>query len=723
MRSLRGIVDQYRKSLGAVVLVTMTLPVAVLILVLTALSYVQLLRVEQQDVVEQLSDQRRLPVALVSRVVGRADPAERQALAELLVRPDAESLLPADTFVVRTSDGALVAGEPLPPGLWSAVTARGEGDGVIQFGAVLVSVRRVPEVGWTLMTAYPLHEVRAHAWHAARGLFVLAGVSVFGALVIMYVVIRRLVSSRLEDLAATTHLLAAGDRTVRAATDRDDELGGLAVAFNRMAETLASHEAVQARNAQELEQKVQERTAQLAAQARDLQRVLDAARQGFITIDLAGQMSPSRSRIVERWLGACDTNLFQEYVAFVDQVAAEWLEIGLQAVAEDNLPRELTLAQLPRRLRTASGVLDIEYIPIDEDGRLVNLLVVLTDVTGQIERERIEREQQEVVAIFQRISANPWSFSDFFDECKQMIGLLESKPPAPVALRIIHTLKGNCATFGITSMELVCHEAEDQAKVEGLTPDVVHGVVTTWHAVQARVRTLLPEKRAATISVSEVEYRALVERIREVAPATDLLDTLETWQLEPVRDRLETLADHARRLADRLGKGPLVVQVDAHDVRLEPARWSSFWAALQHAVRNAIDHGLESEPERLLAGKPSTGRLTLETTVTDGRVVIAVQDDGRGIPWDRVAERARAMGLPADTPEALEEALFVDGLSTRDVVTTISGRGVGMSALLAEVRARGGAIHIQSARGSGTRIEIGVPLQSERYVLRWSSAA
>ena len=87
-----------------------------------------------------------------------------------------------------------------------------------------------------------------------------------------------------------------------------------------------------------------------------------------------------------------------------------------------------------------------------------------------------------------------------------------------------------------------------------------------------------------------------------------------------------------------------------------------------------------------------------------------IADDGRGIEWSRIAERARAMGLSSDDPAQLIEALFADGLSTRDEVTEVSGRGVGMGALRAACRARGGDVSIDSVPGRGTTIECRFPL-------------
>jgi two-component system, chemotaxis family, sensor kinase CheA len=90
----------------------------------------------------------------------------------------------------------------------------------------------------------------------------------------------------------------------------------------------------------------------------------------------------------------------------------------------------------------------------------------------------------------------------------------------------------------------------------------------------------------------------------------------------------------------------------------------------------------------------------------DNEVVLAIADDGSGIQWDSIRARALRLGLPAMTKTDLVEAMFTDGVTTRDAATDISGRGVGLSALRHAVRALGGTIEVTSMAGSGTRLEM-----------------
>src|SRR5690606_28516469 len=135
-------------------------------------------------------------------------------------------------------------------------------------------------------------------------------------------------------------------------------------------------------------------------------------------------------------------------------------------------------------------------------------------------------------------------------------------------------------------------------------------------------------------------------------------------KLEPTAVRLERIAGQARSVASRLGKGELDITIEASNLFLDPERWGSFWSSFIHVVRNCVDHGLERPETRRELGKATHGRLELATRLEGQSVVIEIADDGAGIDWDRVRDKAKELGLPHADRAELEEALFGDGLTT-----------------------------------------------------------
>lgn len=134
---------------------------------------------------------------------------------------------------------------------------------------------------------------------------------------------------------------------------------------------------------------------------------------------------------------------------------------------------------------------------------------------------------------------------------------------------------------------------------------------------------------------------------------------------------------------------------------------------LTHLVRNSLDHGIESPEKREAQGKPAKGTITLRAEHQGGNIVIEVSDDGAGLNREKILAKAIEKGIPA--PENMPDhdvwqLIFAPGFSTADVVTDVSGRGVGMDVVKRNINEMGGRIEISSALGFGTRMTIRLPL-------------
>ncbi len=136
---------------------------------------------------------------------------------------------------------------------------------------------------------------------------------------------------------------------------------------------------------------------------------------------------------------------------------------------------------------------------------------------------------------------------------------------------------------------------------------------------------------------------------------------------------------------------------------------------LTHLVRNSIDHGLETPAERVAAGKPEMGIVSLNAFHEGGNIVVEVSDDGRGLDKDRIYRKAIDRGLlsendPMPADDVLHNYIFHPGFSTAAAVTDLSGRGVGMDIVKQAVQGLGGAISLSSTPGKGSRFRIRLPL-------------
>ena len=190
------------------------------------------------------------------------------------------------------------------------------------------------------------------------------------------------------------------------------------------------------------------------------------------------------------------------------------------------------------------------------------------------------------------------------------------------------------------------------------------------------------------------------------------------WTFPSAQRAFSRLESQVGRIATSLGKSVRFGLAET-DVRVNVAQLEPFMDSLVHVARNAIDHGLEPAAVRAQLGKQSIGTVSVDARVEADRFIVALADDGAGIAWERVASKARALGLPAESHADLEAALFTDGFSTRDSVTSLSGRGVGLAAVKAAVCALGGHIAVASAPGHGTTFRFELPLWRGDVKLAW----
>jgi two-component system chemotaxis sensor kinase CheA len=457
--------------------------------------------------------------------------------------------------------------------------------------------------------------------------------------------------------------------------------------------------------AAELEATVTLRTAELAQRNRGMRLVLDNVVQGFVTIDLHGVMAPERSAIVDRWFGepAPGTTLAAQLRGLAPDFALG-LELGLGELRDAIMPPELVMAQLPRRFTAGTLSFDVAYRAIGGAEAADSLLVILGDITESLAHERVEREQMDLVSLFQRISIDRSGVEEFLTEAAGLVGALRKETSPVVQKRLVHTLKGNCAIYGLASYAELANGVETELGETGepMTPDQRDRLVAMWKEAMARLAPLLGAGRRDVIELERAELDTAIAQA--AAGPRELQGTLASWTHEPVLRRFERLARQLTSLARRNGLPEPTVRMVGEGLRLDHEGWQPFWSAMIHAVRNAIDHGIESADGRRLTGKPAAGVIELSARRGNGRLVFAVSDDGRGVDWDRVSSKAADRGIPCMTHADLIEALFSDGLTTRDAAGDLSGRGVGLSALRQAVEELGGSIDIESTAGAGTTL-------------------
>ena len=281
---------------------------------------------------------------------------------------------------------------------------------------------------------------------------------------------------------------------------------------------------------------------------------------------------------------------------------------------------------------------------------------------------------------------------------------------------------GYLRVHGATIDSLMAEVGEMRTLIAALSEVVRHGDALRSLPALRRVADTLGADAAASVRTGADAAE------RDLQALTALEGRLQSsyrriWnaglklRVVPVEAMFGRLTRAARELAQRLNK-PLDVVVQGRDVRIDKSIVDLLSDPLMHMVRNALDHGIESAPQRHASGKPARARLVLEATERGNRVQIVISDDGRGLDRARILAKAVEIGLLGAGQSAqmsdrdVYRLILRPGFSTAESVTELSGRGVGMDVVDNTLQRLGGAIEVQTTLGAGTRFVMSIPISA-----------
>ncbi|MBI1207926.1 MAG: response regulator [Azospirillum sp.] len=214
-------------------------------------------------------------------------------------------------------------------------------------------------------------------------------------------------------------------------------------------------------------------------------------------------------------------------------------------------------------------------------------------------------------------------------------------------------------------------------------------------------------------SQKDSEFAAPLQRLNHVT--SELQEGVMKTRMQPIGNAWAKLPRLVRDLSHELGK-KIDLQMLGADTELDRQVLELIKDPLTHMVRNSGDHGLETPSERVAAGKPEIGRITLNAYHEGGHIIIEISDDGRGLAIDRIKAKAIQNGLASEgelaamSDQQIIQFIMKPGFSTASKVTSVSGRGVGMDVVKTNIEKIGGTIEIKSAAGKGSTFVIKIPL-------------
>ncbi len=359
---------------------------------------------------------------------------------------------------------------------------------------------------------------------------------------------------------------------------------------------------------------------------------------------------------------------------------------------------------------------------------------------------------------------------EHLDDADERLLALESHPADSEAIdaifRSFHTIKGMAGFLALDAISEHAHESESliadaRATATAIEPEAIEqlfaavdtmrrlitdatgiGQATAAESESAQGEgSAAVSSRSGTVRIDESRLDRLLDTIGELVIAESMvsssvrledgrgetmthverldkitreLQSLATsLRMVPLKATFQRMARLVRDVSHRSGK-PVDLVIEGEDTELDKEVVDLIADPLIHALRNAVDHGIETPAERVAAGKPETGRVILRAFHAGGAINIEVIDDGRGLDPERILARARERGLVAEDAtldyREILDLIFQPGFSTSDEVTDVSGRGVGMDVVRRTVDELRGRVELRSTPGEGCALSIRLPI-------------
>lgn len=477
--------------------------------------------------------------------------------------------------------------------------------------------------------------------------------------------------------------------------------------------------------ADELEETVEERTAAI-------QSMLDTTGDGFLTFGPDYRVHPEYSRACEEIFGGPIGGARLPELLYLEEHPRQEFVEGLDLYFTGKAKPEVIFDLLDKRVEIRDRIIEVVYRAIDE----TTIMCALTDVTEQERLEATVAEQNRRRDLILRVVSNKKYFANFIEEANDLFQVLDaiaahrsSSIPEETTEKLaaqLHTFKGNASFLGFSRTATVAHDFEDQlAALPILQNDLdlsseVFVLKRQYYEEYNAIAETLGEQWINDLSTISVPV-SLVQKVegyvrKKYGADQTLIRAMEQLRSVPMADLFSRFPQLAQDIASRRGRRISDVEIRGGDFRVLPERYEQLANALTHVARNMVDHGIESPAEREMKGKPTAGEISIEIRRTGGDITIAMSDDGQGISFAAVEERARTAGLIPNGKEVsrteLLGLLFSSGFSTADEVTSTSGRGVGLHAVQQAVRRLGGKIAVETRAGRGTTFRVTVPEQA-----------
>lgn len=443
-----------------------------------------------------------------------------------------------------------------------------------------------------------------------------------------------------------------------------------------------------------------------------LRTLLDSIPQVILSIDRQLTIVSESSAPIERMFGSGTSGKPVAQILPFSNAHIEALQLAFSGV-----DWELIADALPRELQSGGRILSCVFLPTKIGGELASITLIVEDITEKRRMQDVwERTNAENRALI-GVASSREEFLDLFYMARGAINHVHNYGELSM---VTHSLKGGFAGLECHEFSSLCHAAEDSWRESNYTPEqgkdfveCLNRSIDRFLASHRDVLQLSIDEDAQDVSRSiKVEELAL-KRLYTAANAChiepEIISMIEGLTEKPIAEVLAWLENTWQRTLMSEGKEGHPIVWKGGETLISRKPYQQLLQSFVHIVRNTVDHGIEPPDERVVRGKSEYGTLSITTRRESDTYFITFRDDGRGIDPEAVLAVAAKRGIAVRenmTREEIFMLLTAPGLSSKDTVTELSGRGIGLDVVRYEAKQLGGDLSIQSEAGKGTEITI-----------------
>lgn len=384
----------------------------------------------------------------------------------------------------------------------------------------------------------------------------------------------------------------------------------------------------------------------------------------------------------------------------------------------DNLSQADSIAEL---FRDISGLGSIEALPCDLDNKRVYKVLTTSSDSDLLDLFTFHVSKEQIQIIDQTPVSKPLATEGkdfgFFDDAPGLpastaaaSAVVAAEPAAPVVTAVAPPV-APAAPKPAAAPKAAAGGAQGSLESSTLRVSVskVDQLINLVGELVITQAMLAQKSRELDSAANQPLLAGLADLDRNTR---DLQEAVMSIRMIPMSVVFNRFPRMLRDLAAKLGKKvELITHGEATE--LDKGLIEKITDPLTHLIRNSCDHGLELPEERLAKGKTEHGNITLSASHQGGSILIEVRDDGKGLSREKLLKKAREKGL--DAPDSMTDAevwnlIMAPGFSTAEVVTDVSGRGVGMDVVKKNIASLGGTVEIDSAEGYGMSVKVRLPL-------------